>query len=71
MRAKVSLDLMSLYLRLHRMGIEFITVEELASMLSISTQSSGHLLAKMERLGLVERFSRRTYRVKTRGLLRA
>lgn len=71
MRARVSLDLRSLCIKLYRMGLEFVTVEQLASMLSISTQSSGHILAKMERLGLAERFSRRTYRIKTGKILGA
>jgi len=43
---------------------KFITVQEVARMLGISTKTAGKLLKRLEDAGIVERWSRRAYRVK-------
>ncbi len=43
---------------------KFVTVHEVARMLGISTKTAGKLLKRLEDAGIVERWSRRAYRVK-------
>ena len=45
-------------------GRSFITVQEVARMLGVSTKTAGRILKRLEELGMVERWSRRAYRVR-------
>ena len=44
-------------------GRRFISIGEVAELLGVSTRAAGVILAGLERMGLVERWSRRVYRV--------
>ena len=43
----------------------YITARKLARLLGISVFTAGRLLSRLEKLGVVERVSRRVYRVKS------
>ncbi len=45
-------------------GRRFVTVAELAEMLGSSRKAAGRILARLEELGLVERWSKTAYRVR-------
>ncbi|AEM39577.1 regulatory protein GntR HTH [Pyrolobus fumarii 1A] len=45
-------------------GKKFVTVYEVARMLGVSPKTAGKILRRLESLGIVERWSRRAYRVK-------
>ena len=45
-------------------GRSFITIQEVARMLGVSTKTAGRILKRLEELGMVERWSRRAYRVR-------
>ena len=45
-------------------GKNFVTVQEVARMLGVSTKTAGRILKRLEELGIVERWSRRAYRVR-------
>ncbi len=45
-------------------GKNFVTIQEVARMLGISTKTAGRILRRLEEMGLVERWSRRAYRVR-------
>ncbi len=44
-------------------GYSFVSVDQLANMLGISTRSAGRILAELRRRGLATRWSRRTYKL--------
>ncbi len=46
-------------------GKKFVTIYEVARMLGVSTRTAGKILRRLEDLGLVERWSRRAYRVRS------
>ncbi len=60
---RVTISYEALVEMLSRRGKHYISVHELATMLGISRQAAGKILATMARLGLVERWSRRTYKL--------
>ncbi len=49
-------------------GRNFITVQEVARMLGVSTKTAGRVLKRLEQLGIVERWSRRAYRVRVEAV---
>lgn len=44
-------------------GYSFVSIDQLANMLGISTRSAGRILAELRRRGLAKRWSRRTYKL--------
>jgi len=46
-----------------RMKLRYIRTRDLAEMLGVSTRSAGKLLARMEDLGLVRRYSNSVYEI--------
>ncbi len=46
-----------------RMKLRYIRARDLAEMLGVSTRSAGKLLARMEDLGLVRRYSNSVYEI--------
>ena len=46
-----------------RMKLRYIRTKDLAEMLGVSTRSAGKLLARMEYLGLVRRYSNSVYEI--------
>ncbi len=63
LRIKVSLDLERISKVLMEMEITYITVRKLADILGISTRTAGKIMSRLEALGIVERYSRRAYKV--------
>ena len=45
-------------------GKSFVTIQEVARMLGVSTKTAGKILRRLEEMGIVERWSRRAYRVR-------
>lgn len=44
-------------------GKRYVTVREVSSMLGVSTRTAGRILARLEREGYVERYSKKAYRI--------
>ncbi len=60
----VKLDVYRLaYYLSDRMKLRYIRTRDLAEMLGVSTRSAGKLLARMEDLGLVRRYSNNVYEI--------
>ena len=66
-RVKVTVDVEKLSLLLKESGRTYITVKGLAEILGTSTKSAGKIMSRLEALGYVERYSRRTYRISWRA----
>jgi len=66
-RVSVRIDLHRLGRRLGRVYRGFVTVEMLSEDLCISRCSAGKVLSALERLGYVERWNRRFYRIRVGG----
>ncbi len=62
---RVTLDPHAVLYMLRSRGKTYVTVQELARLLGISTQAAGKLLARLAREGLAVRWSRRTYKLGT------
>ncbi len=63
-KVKISVDLERLSLSLSLSGKRYISVRNMAELLGTSTKSAGKILSKLEARGYVERYSRRTYRLR-------
>ena len=61
---RVTVNPVAVIQALRRRGKVFVTVPELAAILGISRQAAGKLLAQLAREGVVERWSRRAYRIR-------
>ncbi len=66
-RAKIDVVRLASTLAMH--GINYITVNQLAAMLGVSTRTAGRILAEMQRRGLAEKWSRRTYKLSLQRLV--
>ncbi len=62
-RVKVNIDIVRLVEALAGAGKRYITVDDLAHLLGVSTRSAGKILSRLEYIGAVERHSRRAYRI--------
>jgi Mn-dependent DtxR family transcriptional regulator len=60
-RVRATIDLYSLALAIALLGVKYVTARDLSAMLGVSTRSAGRIIARMERMGLVRRYSRRAY----------
>ncbi|MEB3859822.1 MAG: hypothetical protein LRS43_01275 [Desulfurococcales archaeon] len=60
-RVRASIDLRELALTISLLGARYVTVKDLSVMLGVSTRSAGKIMAKMERMGLARKYSRRAY----------
>ncbi len=60
---RATIDPSMVYEALRRMGKTFITVNEVSRMLGVSTYAAGKLLAELARMGLLVRWSRKTYKI--------
>jgi len=60
---RVYIDVHRLASTLAVLGYIYVTVDQLASILGVSTRTAGRLLAEMARLGLARRWSRRAYKL--------
>ena len=60
---RVYIDVRKLVSTLITLGYVYITVDQLASILGISTRTAGRILAEMSRRGLAKRWSKRTYKL--------
>jgi DNA-binding IclR family transcriptional regulator len=60
-RAKIDVEKVALTLILH--GYAYITVQQLARLLGVSTRAAGRILAEMQRKGLAARRSKRAYKL--------
>ena len=63
-RILVTIELDRLAETLARLYRGYVTVEQLARHLGTSTRSAGRVAARLEQLGLLERHSKRAYRIK-------
>ncbi len=66
-RVIVTIELEKLAETLARLYRSYVTVEQLAKHLGTSTRTAGRLASKLERLGLLERHARGTYRIRATG----
>ncbi len=62
MKMRVSID-PAAWARANLRGRRYVTVREVAEMLGTDPRAADRLLGELERLGFVERISRRMYRV--------
>ncbi len=60
---RITVDLYTLSLLVLR-SEQFITAKKLAKVLGVSTKTAGKILAALEREGVVEKWSRKTYKVR-------
>jgi len=60
----VTVELERLAETLARLYRGYLTLEQLARHLGTSTRTAGKVAARLERMGLLQRHSRRTYRIK-------
>jgi DNA-binding IclR family transcriptional regulator len=63
-RVLVTVELEKLAETLARLYKGYLTVEQLARHLGTNTRSAGRVAAKLERMGLLQRHSRRTYMIR-------
>ena len=45
------------------LGLIYVSVDQLANLLGVSTKTAGRILAEMQRRGLAQKWSRRTYKL--------
>ena len=57
----ISVDMYELYFKLRELGLYFISVDDLAKLLAVSTRSASRILSKMCELGLVVKLGKNTY----------
>ncbi len=62
-KIKVSLNLKRISEMLLERKTKYITVRGLADALGISTKTAGKIMSKLADIGVVERYSRRAYRI--------
>ncbi|MET1101131.1 MAG: helix-turn-helix domain-containing protein [Pyrodictiaceae archaeon] len=60
---RVRLTLDNIAVLLLKSGNRYITAKRLAAMLGISTRTAGRILSLMKEQGLIEKWSRKTYRI--------
>ena len=60
---QIKLQVEKLASTLVALGLVYISVDQLARLLGVSTKTAGRILAEMKRRGLVERWSKRTYKL--------
>ncbi|WP_131159851.1 helix-turn-helix domain-containing protein [Aeropyrum pernix] len=61
MKVKVRLAVVAAILR--GSGRRYVSVREVGELLGVTSRTAGRILARLEREGVVSRYSRRTYRV--------
>ena len=62
-KIRTMIDLYSLALLIASTGVKYITAKDLSALLGVSTRSAGRIMAKMERMGLLKRYSNQAYMV--------
>ncbi|MCE4612695.1 MAG: hypothetical protein F7C07_02540 [Desulfurococcales archaeon] len=62
-KIRIAIDLYSLALLIASTGVKYITAKDLSALLGVSTRTAGKIMAKMERMGLIKRYSNQTYMV--------
>ena len=60
---QVRLQVEKLASTLIALGLIYVSVDQLARLLGVSTKTAGRILAEMQRRGLVQKWSRRTYKL--------
>lgn len=60
---QVKLQIEKLASTLIALGFLYISVDQLARLLGVSTKTAGKILAEMRRMGLAEKWSKRTYKL--------
>ncbi len=62
-RVKASIDVEALGAMFRGLGRRYVTVKQVSFMLGVSTRTAGKILARLERLGYVRKYSERAYEV--------
>ncbi len=60
---QIKLQVEKLASTLIALGLVYVSVDQLARLLGVSTRTAGRILAEMKRRGLVEKWSKRTYKL--------
>ena len=66
-KMKLVVDLDAFAAALALSGRRYVRVRDVAGLLGVSTRSAGRLLARLEQLGYVKRYSRTAFRVSAGG----
>ena len=66
-RVKLQIALVAAVIR--GSGKRYVTIKDVSKMLGVSTRTAGRILARLEREGYLERYSRSAYRVVAAGCL--
>ncbi|MEB3778620.1 MAG: winged helix-turn-helix transcriptional regulator [Desulfurococcales archaeon] len=60
-KVKVTVDLEILGVYLTSINKKYVTLKEISRLLGVSTKTAGKIMAKLERAGVVERYSARAF----------
>ncbi|BEP17561.1 hypothetical protein PYJP_09130 [Pyrofollis japonicus] len=65
---QIKLSIERLASTLVALGFIYVSVDQLARLLGVSTKTAGRILAEMHRRGLVRKWSKRTYKLNIASL---
>lgn len=71
MEIRIKVDPVLIALTLASYGYRYITIKRLSMLLGSSSRTAGRVLAELERMGIVKRYSRRTYMIDYQALFRS